>query len=138
MENVKEMILESVSTVLPGRKKRCCIKRQCNSHESNTNSKVVPDKISPVSDARRTDKHQHLLRARSFTCSMQETLRLMRMHSVSKLTFLSVMDVHTYIPTQNEMRSRISCLALRRSATRGGMGWGKQRTGRCWRYGKDG
>ena len=24
--------------------------------------------------------------------------------------------IHTYIPTQNEMRSRISCLALRRSA----------------------
>ena len=27
-------------------------------------------------------------------------------------------DGHTYIPTQNEMRSRISCLALRRSATK--------------------
>ena len=25
-------------------------------------------------------------------------------------------DGHTYIPTQNEMRSRISCLTLRRSA----------------------
>ena len=45
----------------PGRKKRCCIKRQCNSHESNSNSKVVADKISPVSDARRTDEHRHLL-----------------------------------------------------------------------------
>ena len=39
------------------------------------------------------------------------------MHSVPKFTFLSVTDIHTYIPTQNEMQSRISCLVLRRSAT---------------------
>ena len=40
------------------------------------------------------------------TCSMQETL--MRVRSVPKLVFLSVTDIHTYIPAQNEMRSRIS------------------------------
>ena len=33
-----------------------------------------------------------------------------------KLAFLSVTYIHTYIQTQNEMRSRISCLALRHSA----------------------
>ena len=33
-----------------------------------------------------------------------------------KLAFLSMTDTHTYIQTQNEMQSRISCLALRHSA----------------------
>ena len=60
------------------------------------------------------DVHDNSAATSPLTCSMRETL--MRMRSVSKLAFLSVMDIHTYIPTQNEMRSRISCLALRRSA----------------------
>ena len=55
--------------------------------------------------------HAHIMQ------DVQETR--MRMHSVWKLTFLSMTNVHTYIPTQNEMRSRISNLALRHSATRG-------------------
>ena len=46
--------------------------------------------------------------------SMQETV--MCVHSIVKLAFLSVTGIHTYIPTQNKMRSRFSCLALRRSA----------------------
>ena len=58
----------------------------------------------------------HLLRTPLYThASMQETV--MRMRSVLKLAFLSVTYIHTYIHTDaNEMRSRISCLALRRSA----------------------
>ena len=42
---------------------------------------------------------------------------------IEKLAFLSVTDIHTFIhtniPTQNEMWSRISCLALRCSAAPG-------------------
>ena len=51
-----------------------------------------------------------------FTCKHAGNSIVMRMRSVLKLAFLSVTGIHTYIPTQNEMRSRISCLALRRSA----------------------
>ena len=43
---------------------------------------------------------------------MQETL--LRVCGIPKLAFLSLTDIHTYILTQNEMRSRIGCLALRR------------------------
>ena len=47
---------------------------------------------------------------------------VIRVRNVLKLAFLSVTDIHTYIhthiPTQNEMRSRISCLALRHSEIR--------------------
>ena len=40
------------------------------------------------------------------------------MHARAQCTEISIpkRDGHTYIPTQNKMRSRISCLALRRSA----------------------
>ena len=42
----------------------------------------------------------------------------MRVHLIQKLAFLSMTRIHTYIQMQNEMRSRISCLTLRRSATK--------------------